>query len=163
MKNLLFISVLTGIFFLTACEQRKDVPQAVKTAFNQKFSNATKVKWENEDENEWEAEFRMNGKEYSANFDSKGNWLETEYEIKKSEIPQAILTTIKNEFTRYETEEAEVAENKDGTFYEIKFETDEKDIEVVFKADGTVVKKESKGEEDEENEEGEEHHGDDDD
>jgi uncharacterized membrane protein YkoI len=161
MKNLLFIAMLTGIF-LTACGQKKDVPQAVKTAFNQKFSNATKVKWENEDENEWEAEFKMSGKEYSANFDSKGKWLETEYEIKKSEIPEAVQKTIKSEFREYEMEEAEVAENADGIFYEVKFEMDEKDMEVVFKADGTVVKKESENEENEEKEEGEEHDGDDD-
>jgi hypothetical protein len=162
MKNLLFIAMLTGIFFLTACGQKKDVPQAVKTAFNQKFSDATKVKWENEDENEWEAEFKMSGKEYSANFDSKGKWLETEYEIKKSEIPEAVKKTVKNEFGKYEMEEAEVSENADGTFYEIKFEMDEKDMEVVFKADGTVVKKESKNEDEEENEEGERHNDNDD-
>jgi len=159
MKNLLFVAMLTGIFFLNACGQKKEVPQAVKTAFNQKFNNATKVKWENEDENEWEAEFKMNGKEYSANFDSKGKWLETEYEIKKSELPEAVQQTVKNEFGKYEMEEAEVSENADGTFYEVKFEMDEKDMEVVFNAEGTVVKKESKNEE---NEEGEEHEGDND-
>ncbi len=162
MKNLLFIAMLTGIFFLTACGQKNEVPQAVKTAFNQKFSKATKVKWENEDENEWEAEFKMDGKEYSATFDSKGKWMETEYEIKKSEIPDAVKRTIKSKFSEYEMEEAEVSENADGTFYEVKFETDEKDMEVVFKTDGTVVKKESKNEENDENEEGEEHDDDDD-
>jgi len=162
MKNLLVIAMLTGIFFLAACGQKKDVPQAVKTAFNQKFSDATKVKWENEDENEWEAEFKMSGEEYSANFDSRGKWLETEQEIKKSEIPDAVKKTIDNEFSNFKLEEAEITKNEDGTFYEVKLEQKENDLKVVFKSDGTIVKKESKKEKDEDNEEGEGHDDDDD-
>ena len=38
-----------------------------------KFQNATKVKWDQEEENEWEAEFKMNGDEMSASFDNAGN------------------------------------------------------------------------------------------
>ena len=43
MKNLLVIAMLTGIFFLAACGQKSEVPQAVKTAFNQKFSMPLKL------------------------------------------------------------------------------------------------------------------------
>ena len=58
--------------------------QKMIEAFNANFPDAKKVKWKIEDTIEWEAEFRMNRKEYSANFNNNGEWQETEYELKKS-------------------------------------------------------------------------------
>jgi len=76
--------MIVGIATLQSCGQ--SVPEKVKSAFAGKFPNASSVKWDKENDEEWEAEFKMDGKEYSANFTVDGNWKETEYEIKKSEI-----------------------------------------------------------------------------
>lgn len=150
MKNLFLISIVFAIFSFSACGQKENVPVKVKTAFEQKFPNATKVKWEKENDTEWEAEFRMNNNEYSANFDNKGNWLETEYEVEMKDIPEAVKSTLDNEFASYEIEESEVSENAEGTFYEFELEKDETEMEVVIDQSGKVVKKEVETEDDEE-------------
>ncbi len=150
MKNLFLISIVFAIFSFSACGQKENVPVKVKTAFEQKFPNATKVKWEKENDTEWEAEFRMNNNEYSANFDNKGNWLETEYEVEMKDIPEAVKSTLDNEFASYEIEVSEVSENAEGTFYEFELEKDETEMEVVIDQSGKVVKKEVETEDDEE-------------
>lgn len=141
--------MILAVFSLSACGQQKNVPAKVKTAFEQKFPNAQKVKWDKENETEWEAEFKMSGKEYSANFSADGKWMETEYEIEESEIPLAVQKTLDNEFADYEIEEVEISETTDGKVYEFAIEKDETKLEVAISPDGKVVKKEVQKEEDE--------------
>lgn len=141
MKNLILTMVLTLTISTVSCAQEKDVPQKVKTAFNQKFPNAKRVSWEMEDETEWEAEFKMNGKEYSANFSLNGEWKETEYEIKKSEIPANIRAILDQNFDDYDIEEAEIAESASGKSYEFEIEVGKEEFEVVIDTQGKLTKK----------------------
>lgn len=134
---------------IAACSMKaQDVPQKVKDAFSKKFPTAQKVKWDKEKNNEWEAEFKMNGKEYSANFSSEGEWKETESEIKTTELPASVKKTLETEFAGYKIEEAELAETLQGTFYEVEVEKDKKEFEVVLSKDGKVIKKEESKDED---------------
>jgi len=153
MKNLFLSIAIVAIISLNACSQtEKDVPAAVKSTFSQKFPDAKKVKWDKENDNEWEAEFKMNGNEYSANFDVDGTWKETEYEIKKSKIPEIVNKTLENEYAGYSVENAEVSETPEVKVFEFKLEKDESEVEVVINKSGTVIKMEKKGEEDEKSE-----------
>ena len=141
--------MITSVIGLNGCcNHEADVPEKVKTAFSEKFPDAKKIVWEQEDENEWEAEFKMNGKEYSASYNADGSWIETEYEIKTNEIPEAAKNTLDTEFTGFEIEEGEFIENPEGNFYEFEIEKEEKgkeeiEMSVVIDATGKIVKKET--------------------
>ena len=148
----MILTMLLGTMALTACGQKENVPAKVKTAFEQKFPSATKVNWDKENATEWEAEFKMDSKEYSANFSSDGKWLETEYEISKSAIPQAVNSTLENDFSGYKIEKTEMSETADGKVYEFELKKGKSNLEVAISPDGKVVKKEVK-EEDDENDE----------
>ncbi len=168
MRNLLFIIAIAALFSLNACNHLcENVPKEVNTAFSEKFPDADNINWEQEDENEWEAEFEMNGKDYSANFTSDGNWKETEYEIEKSDLPKAVMTTLETEFAGYNIEEVEISETAEGEVYEVDLKKDKSEIEVTIAPDGSVLKKEVENDEDDEghhenDEESEEDHHDDD-
>lgn len=144
------------ILFASACghkeKEAENTPKAVETAFQQKFPDAKKVKWEKENENEWEAEFEMNGKEYSANFLSDGTWKETEYEISLSEIPEEVMHTIDAQFPDHEVEEVELSERALGNVYEFELESADEEVEVEITADGSSMKKTYKNEEEQEEE-----------
>lgn len=142
----MILLMLVSAVIFTACGEKENVPGKVKTAFSQKFPNAKKVDWDKENGSEWEAEFRMNGKKYSANFDADGNWKETEYKIKKSEIPAAVSSTLENEYSGYEIEEAEISETPEGKFVEVEIENDDQEMEILFDMTGNVVKKEAEEE-----------------
>lgn len=151
MKKLFLLFALVATFSFHACSQSsKEVPAAVKTAFSEKFPDASKIKWSMESKTEWEAEFKMNGKEYSANYAVDGTWMETEYEIAESEIPAAVKATLANEFKAYKVEESELSESADGKVYEFELTKGKEEMEVVIGTDGTVLKKEQEEEEDEE-------------
>jgi hypothetical protein len=149
MKNLFILIALFSIIFFSACSQ-KNPPENVKKEFSQKFADAKSVKWVSEEANEWEAEFKINGKEMSACFDNTGKWLETEAEVSAEELPSAVTSTLKNEFPEFKTGEASTIENPEMKGFEIALKNKEKEIAVIIGSDGTVIKKESAGENKEE-------------
>tara|TARA_R100000935_G_scaffold58328_1_gene94921 strand:+ start:993 stop:1457 length:465 start_codon:yes stop_codon:yes gene_type:complete len=145
--GLVFASV-TAIAFTT--ESKDKVPQMVKDAFMKKFPTTKKVDWEKENENEWEAEFKLNKVEYSANFLEDGTWKETEHEIDKKEVPQKVILALESSFPGYEIEEAEISETAEGMVYEFEIEKGKSEMEVTINSYGKVIKKQTdKDEEDE--------------
>lgn len=151
MKKVMMIMCCGLLFVTQACGQKKsetNVPQSVKDAFEKKFPNVSKIEWEKENADEWEAEFEMNGIEYSANFDAKGKWQETEHEIKVSELPGKVKSTLDNDFSGYTIEEAEIAETPKGKFYEVTIEKGSDEMEVVINISGEVIKKKVEEDED---------------
>lgn len=127
------------------------VPQKVKDAFTKKFPTAEKVDWEKESEKEWEAEFKMNNVEYSANFLEDGTWQETEHEIEEKDVPQNVLQALKNGFSDFEIEEVEISETNTGKIYEFDLEKGENEMEVAIDTTGKVGKQELKNEDNEDN------------
>lgn len=143
MKNLILIISIVVLFSLNACGQKSEnVPENVRSAFSQKFPDATKKKWGKENNSEWEAEFKMNGKEYSANFNTAAVWLETEYDVNVNDLPEVVRLTIQNEFKEYKVKESEISETKDGKCYELELKKGEEKLEVTLDLDGNVLKKE---------------------
>ncbi|MDD3044112.1 MAG: PepSY-like domain-containing protein [Candidatus Delongbacteria bacterium] len=147
MKHLLVMTtVLAFLCFSAYGQTSKEVPPIVKAAFAKKFPGATDAKWNNEDNKDWGAEFKLNGKDLSANFDNKGMWAKTKYQIDSKEIPEAVNNTIKKDFSGYKIEKSEMTESKDTKVYDFVLEKAKEKIEVVIAHDGKVVKKEAKSE-----------------
>lgn len=147
MKSLKFILaafLVTTMFAFTSKDDK--APQKVKESFNKKFPKAKKVKWDKESDTEWEAEFKMNRTEYSANFLSDGTWQETEHEIKVKEVPQNIMSSFKKAFPDYQIEEAEISETTKGLVYEFAIEKGETEMEIAITTNGKIVKQEVKTE-----------------
>jgi hypothetical protein len=160
MKNLIVGLIVIMTFGLSACGQRKNVPQKVTEAFVQKFPDAKDVKWGKENAKVWEAEFTFDNHKYSANFSIEGTWEETEYVIDESALPEPVRTTLSNEFADYTVNTAEVTDTPEKTMFEIILKNGSKKMEVEILKDGTVVKNDSKKEKEEnEGEEAEEDEG----
>lgn len=151
MNRSLLIVLSVAMLGTAACGQKNETATIeVTTAFQQKFPDAKKVKWEKESESEWEADFKQNGKKYSANFKVDGTWTETEHAIEMEEIPGSVKHILNTSFRDYKVEESELAERPDGTFYEFEVEKGEEEMELVISADGSSVKKIQKSEHEEE-------------
>ena len=134
----LFVNAIgTGMYAFGA---NNKAPQKVKDAFTQKFPEVKKVKWEKENETDWEGEFKMKGVEYSANFLEDGTWMETEYEIKMEDVPENIRKALVESFPDYKIEEAEISETVDGIFYEFELEKGKTEIEVAIDMNGKIIK-----------------------
>jgi flagellar motor switch/type III secretory pathway protein FliN len=157
MKNLSVLIVIIAMASFTACKQtEKNVPLEVRTTFSEKFPEAAKVKWDKENATEWEAEFNLNGVEYSANFDESGTWLETEYKISSEELPEAVIATLDIEFGDYSVDLAEVSETQMGKVFELTLKNGKEEMEISTDMDGKVLQKSQVQQEEEAEEEGEE-------
>lgn len=145
MKNLLMLFVCLALVTVVSATNQKDekIPAAAKTGFSAKFPTAQKVKWGVEKPGEFEAEFTLSGVETSALFDVKGNLLETEVEIKESELPQAVKATIAKDFAGYKLDEIEKATDAKGiTTFEMEAAKGKDKLEISFDANGKLLNKE---------------------
>lgn len=146
------LQIATALFatalMATACDNGAKPDKKITDAFSTKFSNATQVKWDKEDDNEWEAEFTMNGQEYSANFSENGEWMETEWEVAVEDVPQVVMDALQTAGENYDIEEVEIAEKPEGKRYEFVVEDGEHNMEIVIDTEGNVLKieKETEGE-----------------
>ncbi len=129
------------------------VPGSVIAAFKAKFPHASKEKWEVENKTEFEVEFKLKGKEQSANFDITGKWIETETELKMSSLPEIVKSAIKSDFPGFKIVELEKIESAiNGICYEAEIEKSEEEFEVLYSSNGKQLNKikidEIKGHED---------------
>ncbi len=146
MKKLLMLFVCLAFVIVVSANNQKDekIPAAAKTGFAAKFPTAQKVKWGVEKPGEFEAEFRLNGVETSALVDAKGTLLETEAEIKESELPQAVKVTIAKDFAGYKLDEIEMATDAKGvTTFEMEAAKGIDKLEISLDANGKLLNEES--------------------
>ena len=80
---------IISVLFVAGIIKSTKVPWKIQSAFAKKYPAAQNVKWEVE-EREYEVHFSKNDKKLACSFERNGTWLETETEIKKKQLPEAI-------------------------------------------------------------------------
>jgi len=120
----------------------KDVPINVKSSLAKTYA-VKDVDWSKEGAN-YEAGFEQKGTEISVVLDGNGSILETEQEIKKSELPAAIHDLLKKDYTTYEIEETSKIEAKGEITYEVEVEKGKQTFDLIFDVNGKLLTKISK-------------------
>ena len=121
-----------------SCSAQTTIPAEVKTAFAKSFPNTTVKKWDKEDGN-YEANFSKDGKTMSATFDAKGNWLETETDIKVTELPAPVSSYVKTKYGNAAIKEAAVISNPQ---HKKLYEAEVKGKDLLFDEQGKFLKEE---------------------
>ena len=144
MKKLLFFVLAAAL--ATNLEAQmispSKVPAAVTNGFKKHHPDVKSVTWEAENGN-FEANYKKNGGSYSEVFDKNGNLLETEVDIKVSELPAAVPGYVKSHY-KSPIKEASKITKSNG---EVEYEAALNDKDVIFDANGKYQKevKEEKG------------------
>ena len=140
MKKIILSYMACILICLPAICQVK-VPDAVKTAFSNKFPGATDIKWEKENKKEFEANFKMNNAEVSANFGLDGTWVETETTIPSSELPVAVTNAVNTKYLGAVYGRTEKIEKPGAKIlYEVNITVNGKKKELELNADGSIAK-----------------------
>jgi len=144
MKKVMFLISACLLFSLSGLTQSvtpEKVPAAVKEAFAKKFPSATAVNYQME-RNDYEVAFKHNGVGMSANFNSKGEWLETETVMIESDLPKEVQTSAATNFVGYVmTEITKVEGPNDVLNYEMNLKKNKESFEVKFSPKGEILKK----------------------
>lgn len=138
MKNQIAL-VMLGLALSTCIFAQKvdlsKVPSAVKNSFEKRFPEA-KAKWEKED-GQYEAGFNQAGKNMSAMFKPDGTFVESEMEIKVSELPATVLAYVKSHYKGKSIKEGSKITKANGT---VEYEAEVNDKDVMFDKDGKFLK-----------------------
>ena len=111
---------------------------AVLKTFNEKFPTATDVKWGIENKTEYEADFKLDGKSLSANFNDDGTWLVTESGVSPKELPVALGEYLNKNMPGAEIKETAKLDLPGGL---VNYEIEIKGADYIFDADGKFIKK----------------------
>jgi len=119
---------------------QKDVPKAVQKTFENKYPGENDPDWHKDDNGNYESNFKIDGKSFRADFSPNGEWIETESDIDKKDLPKAVIDVIDNQFPDSEiTEIEEVDHYSKGKFYDVEFKQKGKNKDVEIKADGPII------------------------
>jgi len=141
MKNNFLVLITVLAISLSSNCQSITVPAVVKSAFNTKYPNATNVKWGKENAKEYEAEFKLNGTNVSANFGLDGSWVETETVIKIAALPAPVTAAVKKKYPGAAITMTQKLEKPGGKlFYEATFKVNGKKKSMELNPDGSLAK-----------------------
>lgn len=139
MKTYIIVLALVVAGSSANCQSVK-IPEAVKTAFNAKYPDATNVKWGKENAKEYEAEFKLNNNSVSANFGPDGSWVETESVIPAAALPPAVMATVKAKYPGAPITLAEKTEQPGNkVLYEVTVKVNGKKKSMEVNPDGTAA------------------------
>ena len=132
----ILIALLIGTTAYSQKVKEKNVPNVVKMAFSKAYPNADDIEWEKEGTN-YEVEFETDEVEYSVLYDANGVLIETEIEIKNSQLPEKVKEYLKVNYANKKIREASKITDAKGI---VTYEAEIKGIDLIFDANGNFVK-----------------------
>lgn len=117
------------------------VPSIVHNTISARFPGAIDIDWL-KNANEYEAEFELNDVEYTAFVGPNGKLLSYKYDIKATDLPEAMVSVLRTQYKDYKVDKAEKVERNDSTYYQAGLEgKKKKDVHLVFYEDGKPADK----------------------
>lgn len=137
----LFIFAIPLLTALSSCAQDVSqalVPSVVLNAFQQKFPQASDVEWEKKGEL-YEVEFDLQYKDHKALLDSTGKIIKHKQEIKPSELPISVQTTLQKGFSKYKIDDVKRIETEGIVIYKVEVENAKEEKKVYLDANGKII------------------------
>jgi hypothetical protein len=144
-KALLPPLLLAAALPLAAQTTKVDAPAAAQAHLKQHYPKAELKEWKQGAKN-YRAEFKLRGETYKATYNAEGTWVRTEHNIKKEELPGAVMRAIKaGKYAAWKLDDAEEHATPEHTkFYKVKLQGEKENAELFIRPDGQLLKEEVK-------------------
>ena len=141
-KSIFLLSLLLGFAVATtvACssDDELNIPPAVTATFELMYPGVT-PEWEIE-QNLWKAEFRKDGKEMDAWFQTDGVWVMTETDIAMTELPAAVVAAVNANYPDYAIDDADWVETPLQDYYEVELDKKgQPDVHLKITEEGVIL------------------------
>jgi hypothetical protein len=139
MKRLLLILFVSSVCF--SAFPQMGIPAKVKKTFKAQYPSATETKWISKGDRikEWRAMYKLDGVLHTSWYDHKGNWEVTKSKIDQSELPQAVLKSIEDDYYGYEIMITARFENPEQKGYEVWLDNGREGFDVQFSPEGKIL------------------------
>ncbi len=127
----ILLTVIASFFTKTSLANDAVVSPAVLKSFQSSFANAKEIGW-SLTKNLYKASFTLDGQSINAYYNNEGIFVAMTRNITTSQLPIALQTTIKNEYTAFWISDLFEIANEEGTSYYITLEN--ADTKLVLKS-----------------------------
>jgi len=141
MKAFILSSLFAGTALFSCAQniRQADVPSLVLNSFQKAYPNAVDIEWEKQLSN-YSAEFEISNMDHEVWLDEKGNILKHEEDIQISQLPVAVINSIKQNYAAAQIDDVDKVEEGGKTYYVVEFEKWSGDKYVSFNEDGSIHK-----------------------
>jgi hypothetical protein len=138
---LLSVCLLFAFLGYTQTMPSEKVPAPVKESFAKKFPGATSVGYKME-KTDYKVTFKDKAVGMSANFNSKGEWLETQTVMIESDLPKEVLTSAATNYVGFVITDITKIDGPDNVVnYEMHLKKGTVAEKVKFSPKGEILKK----------------------
>jgi hypothetical protein len=138
---LLSVCLLFAFLGYTQTIPAEKVPAPVKESFAKKFPAATSVAY-NMEKMDYKVTFKDKAVGMSANFNSRGEWLETQTIMIESDLPKEVLTSVATNFVGFVITDITKIDGPDNVLnYEMHLKKGTVAEKVKFSPKGEILKK----------------------
>ena len=119
---------------------KSQVPSVIVNNFKKEFPKANDIEWEMQGDL-YNVDFEIGWfTDYEAWFTASGKLVKQTQEISKSDLPKAVINSIKTQYKEYRIEDAKkIIENGVET-YKVELEKWDEDFEVIYSKNGDLIK-----------------------
>lgn len=119
------------------------VPEASKQGFAKKYPKAESAKWKSASDGIYTVDFSDSGQRTSADFDAKGNWVQSEIKMDKSSLPAAVSQTIAKQYSDFEIDWVkQLSSPERPVAYRVALDQEGYTVRINFSPEGKVLEKE---------------------
>lgn len=111
---------------------------AVKNFILEKYSTAQVVEYDYDD-GLLEVEIWHENKEKNVYFNGAKNWVRTEWDIKRTELPTAVTNTLETQYAGFPIDDIEYIQTPSGDYYRIELESGNNERELRIDAAGKIL------------------------
>lgn len=146
MKRISIICILSLLFsFNLVFAQKlhkKSVPSIIINNFQSEFPRAFDIEWKM-DRNVYKVEFEtgIRRHDHTIWYDSNGKKIRQKSEISKRDLPEKVLTSIKDNFSGYRASDIKSIQESGKTIYTIELKKHYEEWKVSFDSEGTIISK----------------------
>lgn len=79
------------------------------------------------------------GKEKAVRFNASNKWIDTQWDVRENELPQAVTNAIAISHSSYKIDDIEYCQTSTGDYYTIELERGSSDVMLRIKTDGTII------------------------
>lgn len=115
------------------------VAQEITDFINSKYPNARILEYDYDD-GYLEVEIYHESREKDVYFNGSNSWVITKWDIRRNELPQAVLETLQNsEYASYELDDIEYIQTPTAEYYQLELERGNREVKLNINAQGQIL------------------------